>query len=156
MPGVSTTRTDLSGLIGQIVLLAGPINALMARELTLPLNDLAALHHLVALPPAGPAELGRRLGMSSASATVLADRLERAGYIHRRRDHPSDRRRIILEVTDATAARSQAVIGPLVEALTTISDSLDEAAQQEVGTYLTRVVTAMASFAGADVSEHPS
>ncbi|GAY19112.1 MarR family winged helix-turn-helix transcriptional regulator [Mycobacterium sp. shizuoka-1] len=155
MPDVSTTRTDLAGLIGQIVLLAGPINALMARELTLPINDLAALHHLVGLSPAGPAELGRRLGMSSASATVLADRLERAGYIRRRRD-PSDRRRIILEVTDATAARSQAVIGPLVEALTKISDSLDEAAQQDVGTYLTRVITAMANFAGADVSEHPS
>lgn len=155
MPGVSATRTDLAGLVGQVVLLAGPINALMARELALPLNDLAALHHLVGLPPAGPAELGRRLGMSSASATVLADRLERAGYIRRRRDS-SDRRRVILEVTDATAARSQAAIGPLVEALTTISDSLDEAAQQDVSTYLTRVITAMANFAGADVSERPS
>ena len=93
--------------------------------------------------------------MSSASATVLADRLERAGYVRRRRD-PSDRRRIVLEVTDATASRSQAAIGPLVEALTTISDSLDEAAQQDVSTYLTRVITAMANFAGADVSERPS
>ena len=86
---------------------------------------------------------------------MLADRPERAGYIRRRRD-PSDRRRVVLEVTEATAARSQAAIGPLVEALTTISDSLDESAQQAVGTYLTRVITAMANFAGADVSERPS
>lgn len=31
MTGVSATRTDLAGLVGQIVRLAGPINALMAR-----------------------------------------------------------------------------------------------------------------------------
>ena len=78
MTGVSATRTDLAGLVGQIVRLAGPINALMARELMLPLNDLAALHHLVGLPPAGPAELGRRLGMSSASATVTRPSSPRA------------------------------------------------------------------------------
>ena len=49
-----------------------------------------------------------------------------------------------------------AAIGPLMKALTAISDSLDASAQQEVSTYLTRVITAMANFAGADVSEHPS
>ena len=116
MPVATATRIDLASMVALVVRLAGPINQLMARELGLPLNDLAALQHLVGLPPAGPAELGRRLGMSSASATVLADRLERAGYVRRHRD-PHDRRRVILEVTDTAAMRAQTAIGPLVEAL---------------------------------------
>lgn len=152
MPVATATRIDLAGMVALVVRLAGPINQLMARELGLPLNDLAALQHLVGLPPAGPAELGRRLGMSSASATVLADRLERAGYVRRHRD-PHDRRRVILEVTDTAAMRAQTAIGPLVEALNSISERHDVAGQQQISTYLAAVIDAMAEFTGADDSE---
>jgi hypothetical protein len=55
--------------------------------------------------------------------------------------------------TKSAANRSQAAIGPLVEALDTISGNIDESTKQQISAYLTQVITAMADFAGADVSE---
>lgn len=104
------------------------------------------MHHLVGRAPLGPAELGKRLAISSSSATVLADRLERAGYVRRRRD-PSDRRRIVLEVTDTTAARSLDAVRPLVDAITAIGHEFDEPARQAIAAYLARATDAMAAFA---------
>ncbi len=44
-------------------------------------------------------ELGRRIPLSRAAVTTLTDRLERLGYVNRVPD-PTDRRRILLEVTE--------------------------------------------------------
>jgi DNA-binding MarR family transcriptional regulator len=44
-------------------------------------------------------ELGRRIPLSRAAVTTLTDRLERLGYVKRVPD-PTDRRRILLEVTE--------------------------------------------------------
>ena len=44
-------------------------------------------------------DLGRRIPLSRAAVTTLTDRLERLGYVKRVPD-PSDRRRILLEVTE--------------------------------------------------------
>lgn len=44
-------------------------------------------------------DLGRRIPLSRAAVTTLTDRLERLGYVRRVPD-PTDRRRILLEVTD--------------------------------------------------------
>lgn len=44
-------------------------------------------------------ELAQRMGVTTGTLTVLADRLEKGGMI-RRRPHSSDRRSIIVELTD--------------------------------------------------------
>lgn len=44
-------------------------------------------------------DLGRRIPLSRAAVTTLTDRLERLGYVRRVPD-PTDRRRILLEVTE--------------------------------------------------------
>lgn len=44
-------------------------------------------------------DLGRRIPLSRAAVTTLTDRLERLGFVKRVPD-PSDRRRILLEVTE--------------------------------------------------------
>lgn len=44
-------------------------------------------------------DLGRRIPLSRAAVTTLTDRLERLGYVKRVPD-PTDRRRILLEVTE--------------------------------------------------------
>lgn len=88
---------------------------------------------------------GRRLGMSSASATVLVDRLEQAGYVRRERD-PDDRRRIVLTVTDTAERESRTAVRPLIEAITAIGDDLDEPTRQAIAAYLDRVAEAMRLF----------
>ncbi|MBB3665215.1 DNA-binding MarR family transcriptional regulator [Prauserella sediminis] len=139
------TKTDPAMLVGELIRLATPVGHRLARDLALSLNDLTALHHLVGRPPLGPADLGKRLGMSSASATVLVDRLEQAGYARRERD-PHDRRRVVVTVTAATEQRSLAAVAPLVEAITKISTELDATTRQAVTHYLSQVVQAMQAF----------
>jgi len=86
-------------------------------------SDLSALSYLASSPEAvGPVELGHRLGMRSASATVLVDRLEKAGHVDRL-PHPDDRRRIRLAVT-ATARQE------LLQALAPLTRPVDELAAQ--------------------------
>lgn len=142
-------RTDEPGdpgaLLGDVIRLSTLVGQVLARALGVSISDLAALHHLVGRPPLGPAELAHRLGMSTASATVLVDRLERAGYV-RRRPASGDRRRIVLEVTEHTATRSLTAVAPLTEAVTALGDTLDEATRQAVTTYLADVATIIRAF----------
>jgi DNA-binding MarR family transcriptional regulator len=57
--------------------------------------------------------LGRRLGLDSGTLTPLFKRLEKAGYIVRRRD-PEDERRVLIDLTDeGRALRERAAVIPL-------------------------------------------
>jgi DNA-binding MarR family transcriptional regulator len=51
-------------------------------------TDMTALEHLFANGPLGPVELGEKLGLRSASATALVDRLEAAGTSSAGRTRP--------------------------------------------------------------------
>lgn len=55
-------------------------------------------------------ELGRRIPLSRAAVTTLTDRLERLGYVKRVPD-PTDRRRILLEVTERVEQESARING---------------------------------------------
>jgi DNA-binding MarR family transcriptional regulator len=80
-------------------------------------SDLSALDYLATAPESvGPVELGHRLGMRSASATVLVDRLEKAGHVARL-PHPDDRRRVSLAVTASARQQLLAALAPLIRAV---------------------------------------
>lgn len=72
----------------------------LSQRLSINETDLGALRYLLAVwqreQGTSPKELARALGISSASTTLVIDRLEKAGLIRRRR-HPVDRRAVILE-----------------------------------------------------------
>ena len=76
-------------------------------------NDLLALRYVIMAQQAGrsigPKELTGYLGISSASTTVLLDRLERKGQL--RREHsPFDRRALILVATATTDEEVRAAL----------------------------------------------
>ena len=80
-------------------------NQELARRLGIGITDIAALEHLSsAAQPLGPVELGHRLGIRSASATALVDRLEQSGHL-RREARPDDRRRVALVPSEHSARR---------------------------------------------------
>jgi DNA-binding MarR family transcriptional regulator len=58
----------------------------------------------------GPSELAGLLDITTASATELIDRLQALGFV-RRRPHPRDRRRLLVELTDTGAQEIGAVFG---------------------------------------------
>jgi DNA-binding MarR family transcriptional regulator len=60
-------------------------------------------------------ELAREARLSTGAITAVLDRLEHAGYV-RRIDDPADRRRVLVEVTDATRTASGELFGPMAQA----------------------------------------
>ena len=87
----------LSGLVRAIILDASRYLGVVGRLTGLGMTDLIALSHLEE-GPVTSRELGDRLGITSASMTILADRLERDGRL-KRQPHPHDRRRVMLAPT---------------------------------------------------------
>ncbi len=108
----------------------------MARDLGLPYTDALALNHILsAAEPLGPVELGRRLGISSASATVLVDRLVASGHLSRR-PNPADGRRRLLEATEQARVDAVNVMTPLLHALDAVAARLDGDTAAAVISYL--------------------
>ena len=58
-------------------------------------------------------ELSRATGLSSAATTSMIDRLERKGFVRRVRGE-TDRRQVLVEMTEAGKEKSWQLYGPLV------------------------------------------
>ena len=92
-------------------------------------NDLLALRYVIMAQQAGrsigPKELTSYLGISSASTTVLLDRLERKGQL-RRENSPFDRRALILVATATTDDEVRAALGEVPERMVEVANTLDD------------------------------
>lgn len=100
-----TTRPadDLAGSLQRFGLQRDRMRAALARQAGISATDLDALEHLEADGPLTQRDLGERLALTSGAVTMLVDRLERAGWVHRR-PHPGDRRYVLLELSPQAAA----------------------------------------------------
>ncbi|MFI7601274.1 MarR family winged helix-turn-helix transcriptional regulator [Actinoplanes sp. NPDC049681] len=138
------------GLAVRHLLQAGRhMQAAMAARLGLRTTDLQAIDHVVSAgEPIGPVELGQRLGIRSASATVLVNRLVRAGHLERR-PHPGDRRRITLAATEHAHRSIRDALNPLLVNLATVTDNLDEQDLNRVLTVLSEVIGLMRAYGDA-------
>ncbi len=119
----------------------------LAAQLGVGATDLVALAHLAAEGPAGVSELGRRVGLGSAAATGLADRLEAAGHVVRE-PHPTDRRRQVLVSADAARDALLARLAPVGEDVTRVAARLDARERAVVAAFLRDVLTVYAEHAG--------
>jgi DNA-binding MarR family transcriptional regulator len=121
----------------------------LAERMGLPYNDVRALSILAeAEESLGPVELGNRLGMRSASATELVDRLEASGHVRRVR-HPRDRRRVILEVTDTGWRAVMAELGPLLARFDRVADELGPEGSVAVVEYLRAIAAEQRAYCEA-------
>lgn len=127
------------------------VNLAMARVLGMPPTDVWALEHLLTAGALGPADLSSRLGIRSASATALVDRLEEAGHVQRRR-HDVDRRRVVVVPTPAGEAAALGTFAPLGDALDAAADDLTATERAAVARYLQRVTAALESYSSANGS----
>ncbi len=85
----------------------------VGRVLGLNPADLRCLDWLTE-GPMSATRLAEATGLSAAATTSMIDRLERKGFV-RRRKHETDRRQVIVEMTEEGQARTWAMYGPLVE-----------------------------------------
>ena len=109
-------------------------------------NDLLALRYVIMAQQAGrsigPKELTGYLGISSASTTVLLDRLESKGQL-RRENSPFDRRALILVATATTDAEVRAALGEVPERMVEVANTLDPDQARVVIDFLRRMRSAV-------------
>jgi DNA-binding MarR family transcriptional regulator len=115
----------------------------LARTLEMGQNDTAALEHLVD-SPLGPVELARRLGVTTAAASMTLGRLEAAGHVVRRPD-PHDGRRVLAHVTAAGRGHVLPTLIPFFLAIQAAIDELTQDEQAAVTRFLQAVLVAVQS-----------
>ena len=120
-------------------------------------TDMRALDLIGQAGRLAPTELARRLGLTTGGVTSVIDRLERAGYARRLSD-PDDRRRLLVEKTDATRARDAEVFGPLLQATQDALNAFTDQQLAVIGRFLeqARAITATHAAALAAGIEEPA
>ena len=93
-----------------------------------------------------PTDLAQLLGFTTGGVTTVLDRLERAGYIRRQPD-TSDRRRLVVEATAATAARDQEIFGDLIRQTGELLATYTDDQLQVINDFLTRARQLTAAYA---------
>lgn len=103
-------------------------------------SEMDALQHL-SRDPLGPAEVARRLGVSTAASTGIVDRLAARGHVQRR-PHVSDRRRTELHLTDSGRAEVLGHLMPMILALRDLEDTFTAEELAVVRRYLLGAIEA--------------
>lgn len=152
--GNSLKAHELSWALRGVTRANAEITRELAQRLGLGVNDMTAMDYLLQDGPLGPAELGNLLGMRSASATALVDRLEAMGHVERR-PHPTDRRRLVVEPTVHAVEEVLGVIRPLVAGIDAVAEELSPDEQRVVLDYLSRVSGILRNY-GAENPEQVS
>lgn len=76
-------------------------------------TDMRALEIVSRSGPIAPTELARLMAFTTGGITTVVDRLERAGYVARR-PSGSDRRRLVVEATEATVQKDRQAFAGLI------------------------------------------
>ncbi|GAA2043568.1 hypothetical protein GCM10009819_32770 [Agromyces tropicus] len=109
-------------------------------------TDLLALRYVLKSEREGevltPGHLAKLLGISSASTTVLIDRLERSGHLTRR-PHPSDRRSLVVASTTDSDDEVRATLGRMHRAMIDVADGLDQRELDVVARFLAGMIDAL-------------
>jgi DNA-binding MarR family transcriptional regulator len=135
------SRHGLEEVLREVLDLAARVRPALGRRLNLSAAEVLALEHL-GREQIGPVELSRRLGLTSAAATVLVHRLEGAGHLDRQ-PHPQDGRRTVLSATPEARRRSLEQVRPMIEGFDAAAAKLTPEQRLVVGGYLADVVLAL-------------
>jgi len=110
------------------------VNHVVSRRAGLSESELVTLEHL-SREQIGPAEVARRLEVSTAAATGIVDRLVARGHVERR-PHEVDRRRTELHITDSGRDEIVGHLMPMFAALHQHDSSFTEEEKAVVERYL--------------------
>jgi DNA-binding MarR family transcriptional regulator len=113
-------RAQLAGAFGAAIRRTGSLMQLMgqaaADRIGINATDLNCLNILSFSGQMTAGQLARATGLTTASITGVADRLEEAGYVRRERD-PGDRRRVVIRlILERAISDVASVFLPMVRA----------------------------------------
>jgi len=144
-----TVRALLGQVAGNLRALSTEIDRLdqaAADRYGLNRTDMRALDITGRAGPLAPTELARLLGFTTGGVTTVLDRLERAGYIRRQPD-PADRRRQVVQITEATTARDREVFGGLIRQTSDLLATYTDDQLAVIGDFLDRTRQLTAAYA---------
>lgn len=139
-PAAGWEQTSSLAALGDFVAMAARVNHVVAKRAGLSETELIALQHL-SREQIGPAEIARRLDVSTAAVTGIVDRLASRGHVERRRD-PDDRRRTTLHITASGRQEVVTHLLPMFVALDRLDRELGEADRDVIARYLRRATEA--------------
>lgn len=117
-------RSEFTRAVRDLVLAGERFRARAGRRHGLSPNALTTLAALHLDGAQSPSELSAILEITTASVTELLDRLARLGLIARR-PHPRDRRRLLIELTEAGTARITDILDAFATRLEPLAQQLD-------------------------------
>jgi len=135
------------------------ISDLVATRVGINSTDLECLDLLQLNGPITAGQMSARSGLTSGATTAMIDRLERAGYVRRRRD-PGDRRVVVVEVLEHCGLHIAPLYQPIQKDLEKLHARYSNRELAIVVRYLTEALEAGARFAGwlqtqPSQSKHP-
>ncbi len=146
----ASSREDLPGQLQEsstlaalrtLTSLAAQVAPSVARRANLTHNELRALEHLID-QPMGPGQLGRMLGVSSAAASGIIDRLEARGHAQRA-SHVSDGRRTSVTISPSGRAEVVGFLMPMFRELAILDASLEDGDRVVVDRFLAGAIRAL-------------
>ncbi len=139
-------QTATLAALRDLVSTGARVNHTVARRAGLSPTELITLEHL-SRERIGPAEVARRLEVSTAAATGIVDRLVARGHVERC-PHPADRRRTDLLITGSGRSETVAHLLPMFMALDSLDRSFSADERQVVERYLRGAVAAFEAVLG--------
>jgi DNA-binding MarR family transcriptional regulator len=110
-------------------------DASVARAHDVSLAEMKAIDHIQAEGELTPRQLGERLSLSSGAVTAVIDRLERGGWVERR-PHPSDRRSVVVRMSEQSMEEGARIYLPYSEALAQAAAHLPAASRKAMADFL--------------------
>jgi len=123
----------------------GELHRHLAVWMRLPVSDAHALGQITwaaeAGTPLSPAELSRRIAMTTGATTILLNRLEDAGHVLRSRES-SDRRRVTLRPTPAAREHARRFLSFAGAEIAATLHAADPEELRVVATFLSKIAEA--------------
>lgn len=141
-PGTWRTSPVSRDPIGQrlkaISVLTRQVSRKIGESLGVNVTDMAALEQLLSDGPMTPSRLAEHLKVTTAAATQIVDRLERAGHVARQRQ-AEDRRKICVVPLEASIDRAFLQLAPMLDGLDRVIGGLSPADRQVIERFLDQV-----------------
>jgi DNA-binding MarR family transcriptional regulator len=144
-------RDTLAASLQRFGLERDRMRAALTRRVGISATDLNALEHLESDGPMTQRDLGDRLSLTSGAITMLVDRLEQAGWVHRR-PHPNDRRYLIVELAPAATEFAPAELHAYHEAIRALAAGVPADQREIIRAFLQ--AAAASAFNAAEELRH--
>lgn len=148
-PGVFRQAESMT-LLRHLMDLSADLRREIAARVDLSETEMRALEH-ISQHELGPAEIARRLDVSTAASTGIVDRLEAKGHVERH-PHPEDRRRTVVTMTHHARAEVFRHMGGMFGALARADADLTEQEREVVARFLKAAIEAVNSALHAEPS----